>query len=44
METKKCFLDGNALCVVGKDFTNLQGSKALFITLDENQLNALGEI
>jgi hypothetical protein len=29
----RCFLDGNALCVVGENFINLQESEAIFIAL-----------
>ena len=37
----KCFLDGNALCIIRDDFINLQESECLFITLTEKQI---GEI
>jgi hypothetical protein len=34
----QCYLDGNALCIVGLDFINLQESEAMFITLTEAQI------
>ena len=30
----KCFIDGNALCIVKDEFVNLQESDAVFIELD----------
>jgi len=31
----RCFLDGDALCIVNSDFVDLQESEALFATLDD---------
>lgn len=37
--TKLCYLDGNALCITGINFVNLQESKTMFITLTSEQLD-----
>ena len=37
----KCFLDGNALCVVKEGFTNLQESDAIFLELNKADLRTL---
>ena len=42
----KCFLDGDALCIVRGDFVDLQESEYVFITLNTNEwvaVNDLGE-
>ena len=39
-----CYLDGNALCIVNKDFINIQESKAMFIHLNEQQLKLFEDI
>lgn len=45
MENKlNCFLDGDALCIVGKYFINLQESKAVFIELDPETLKEIKEL
>ena len=36
-----CFLDGDALCVVGDDFKNLQESNAFFIDLSKGELEQI---
>lgn len=36
-----CFLDGNTLCVVGKNFVNIAESEALFLNLSADQLAAI---
>jgi len=40
----KCFLDGNALCIVANDFQNLMESPAVFIILDEDKLKEVLDI
>ena len=37
-ETRKCYLDGDALCIVGSDFSDLAVSDAMFIPLTEEQI------
>lgn len=46
IEPKKlhCYLDGNALCIVGKGFINLQESKAMFIELTKEQILEFNEL
>ena len=39
-----CFLDGNALCIVGFDFENLQESPAMFIELTPAQIAAFEKL
>lgn len=38
IKMKRCYTDGNCLCVVGKGFVNLQESKAVFIELTPGQI------
>ena len=38
-----CYLDGNALCIVGKDFVNIQESPCMFINLNKKQLKEFKE-
>ena len=33
MKKLTCYLDGTALCIVGKDFVNIQESECVFLTL-----------
>lgn len=40
-ENLECFLDGNALCIVKKDFINLMESDAIFVELDDAELDAI---
>ena len=45
--TKKrlvCYLDGDALCIVRKDFENLQESPAVFIDLNEKNLKDIRKL
>ena len=41
---KKCYLDGNALCIVPKDFINLQESKSIFIKLTDEQIKEFNNL
>ena len=38
------YLDGNALCVVRKDFINLAESPAFFITLSKKQIDEINKL
>ncbi len=40
----KCFIDGNALCIVGNNFINLQESEAVFIDLTPKIILALNKL
>jgi hypothetical protein len=40
----RCYLDGNALCIVGPDFVNLQESPAMFIELTSQQIAEFREV
>lgn len=42
--TARCFLDGNALCIVGPEFVNLQESAAMFIELTPEQIALFMEV
>ena len=46
MSTKKliCFLDGNSLCIVNKNFVNLQESPSVFIELDPETLKEIEKL
>lgn len=44
MTKLRCFIDGNALCIVKEDFTNLQESEAVFITLGEFEMQAIKKL
>ena len=35
----RCFLDGDALCICTEEFTNIQISDVMFVTLTDEQLN-----
>ena len=39
----KCFIDGNALCIVNDDFINLQESSAVFIDLNEKEIKLISD-
>ena len=45
MEVKKliCFLDGDCLCIVNKDFVNLQESPGVFVNLTKKQLKEINK-
>jgi len=40
----ECYLDGDALSVVRKDFVNLQESPAYFISLDDVQMRIINDL
>lgn len=40
----KCFIDGNALCIVKDDFVNLQESESCFIELSEGDIVKIKEL
>lgn len=40
----KCFIDGNALCIVNKDFEDLMKSEAVFIELNEKQIEEINKL
>ena len=40
----KCCIDGNALCIIGKDFINLAESRAVFIELTEKQIKDIKDL
>lgn len=42
--TYYCSVDGNALCIHGGDFVNLQESNAVFIDLTEEQIKEIGNL
>ena len=42
--TYKCSLDGNALCIVGKGFTNIQESPCVFIDLTKEQIKQINKL
>ena len=45
MENKiNCFLDGKLLCIVRKDFINLQESECVFIELDPEILKEVEDL
>jgi len=44
MNKKTCYLDGNALCIVGKDFINIQESRCMFVDLNEKQLKEFNDL
>ncbi len=39
-----CYIDGDSLCIVKKDFINLQESPAIFIKLSKRDLKEIVEI
>lgn len=39
-----CYLDGNSLCIVKKDFINLQESESVFIELKEHQIQEINKL
>ena len=39
-----CFVDGNSLCIVGNDFTNLQESESLFINLTKEEIEQIKKL
>ncbi len=39
-----CYLDGNALCIVQKDFKNIQESPCMFVDLTKKQLKEFEEL
>ena len=40
----KCFIDGNALCIVRNDFIDLQESEAIFVDLTHKIILALNKL
>lgn len=44
MNKLKCFLDGNALCIVKDDFVNLQESDAMFVELTQAQIETIKKL
>lgn len=40
----KCYLDGNALCIVNEDFEDLQVSPAVFIILNKQQIKEINKL
>jgi hypothetical protein len=44
IENKKCFIDGNALCIVGTTFINLQESDAVFVELTPKQIESINNL
>ena len=40
----KCFIDGDCLCVVGKDFIDIQESDSVFIKLTETHINNINSL
>jgi len=39
-----CYLDGNALCIVKKDFKDLQESPSVFIDLTRKQIKEIKDL
>ena len=40
----RCFINGNALCIVPPDFKNLQESEAVFIKISEKTIESVKEL
>ena len=38
-----CYLDGDALCIIKKDFINLHESESIFLVLNEQQIKEIQE-
>ncbi len=36
-----CYLDGDSLCIVRKDFVDLQESRSVFVDLDSDELKEI---
>ena len=43
-EDLKCSIDGNCLCVMGKNFVNLAESEAVFIELTPKQIEEIEDL
>ena len=39
-----CFLDGNALCIVNKDFLNIQRDLSVFLKLSKQNIKEIEEL
>ncbi len=40
----RCFIDGNALCIVKEDFVNIQVSEIVFVDLTSEQIKEIKEL
>ncbi len=43
-KTMKCFIDGDHLCITKDDFINLQESDAVFVSLNEKDIERIEEL